>query len=140
MPKPRIPDDRIKSEKQMVHYADELTDTESVKAVRLIGECQIKWAHKPNTKENLHNLRDEVLTKLMEMNVLAEFDPAPCFYGEPPIVEIRGKISGDPIHKYGFDHERKAYEVNRAKEDGEEYYGEKESKNGKARAKRSKEV
>lgn len=125
--KPRIPDDRIKSEKQMVHLADELSDTESVAVVRLIGECQTKWARKPNTKENLHHLRDEVLTKLMERNILAEFDPAPCFHGEPPIVEIRGKIAGDPIHQYGFDHERKKWEIDRAHDRGEDYLGEKES-------------
>jgi hypothetical protein len=138
MSKIRVPDDRIKSTKQMVHYADELTDTESVAVVRLITECQMKWAHKPNTKQNLEYLRDEVLTKMMGMNVIAEFDPAPCFYGEPPIVEIKGKVAGDPIHKHGFDHEKKAYEVVKAKEAGEDYYGEKESKNGKAKKSKSK--
>lgn len=125
--KPRIPDDRIKSTKQMVHFADELTDTESVAVVRLVVESQTKWAHKPNTKENLEHLRDEVLTKLMGMNIVAEFDPAPCFYGEPPIFEIKGKVAGDSIHKHGFDHERKKWEIDKAHDRGEDYLGEKES-------------
>lgn len=127
MSKRRKTDDIIKSEKQMVHFADELTDTEAVTVTRLIGECQMKWAHKANTKENLEYLRDEVLTKLMGYNILAEFDPAPCFYGEPPIVEIRGKVPGDPIHQYGFDHERKKWEIDKAHDRGEDYLGEKES-------------
>lgn len=125
MPKPRIPDPVIKSEKEMVHFADELLDTEAIAAVRLIGECQMKWADKPNTKENLDHLRDEVLTKMMEMNILAEFDPAPCFYGQPPIVEIKGKVPG--TQKHGFDHEKKKWEIDRAHERGEDYLGEKES-------------
>lgn len=120
-------DDIMKSEKQMVYFSDELTDSESVLAVRVIGECQQKWAMKANSKENLEYLRDEVLTRLMEMGILAEFDPAPCFYGEPPIVELRGKIAGDALHEYGFDHEKKKWEIDKAHERGEDYLGEKES-------------
>lgn len=123
----RKADDIIKSKKQFVHFNDQLTDSESIEAVQVIGEAQMKWASKHNSKENLEALRDEVLTKLMEINILAEFDVAPCFHGEPPIVEFIGKIAGDGLHKYGFDHEKKKWEIDRAHDRGEDYLGEKES-------------
>lgn len=127
MPKPRIPDPIIHSEKQLVHFADELTDSESTEAFQLIMEIQMKYALKPNTQQNLEELRDEALTRLMERNVLAELDIAPCFYGEPPIIEIKGKIAGDSLHTYGFDHEKKKWEIDKAHDRGEDYLGEKES-------------
>lgn len=126
--KPRIPDDRIKSRKQFVHWSDELTDSEAIKAVELIGRIQEKYAMKRNSKENLEALRDEALTRMAEeLNISAELDIAPCFYGEPPILEIKGKLTVDDINKYGFDHEKKGWEINKAHERGEDYLGEKES-------------
>jgi hypothetical protein len=125
MPVP-APDDKIKSRKQFVEWNDELTDTEAQAAMAVIVPIQSKYANRPNTVANLEELRDEVLTKLMECNILAEFDPSPCFHGEPPILELRGKIATDSIHKYGFDHEKKQYEVLKARDRGEDYLGEKE--------------
>lgn len=123
-----MPDDRIKDPTQFVQWADELTDEESVAAVRIIARVQEKYRNKANTVENLEELRDEVLYELMDkVSILAEFDPSPCFHGEPPVVEIKGKISTDAIHKHGFDHEKKEWEVRKAKERGEEYLGQKES-------------
>lgn len=122
----RKTDDRIKSKKQFVHWADELTDSDAVRAVELVAQLQTKYANKPNTKENLEELRDEALTRLADINILAEFDPAPCFYGEPPILEFKGKISTDDIHTYGFDHEKKGWEINKAHDRGEDFLGEKE--------------
>lgn len=127
----QVPDDRIYNERQFVHWNDELTDTEAVAVVRLIGEIQMKYANKPNTKQNLEDLRDEALTRLIEINILAELDPSPCFYGESPIVEIIGKVSSDPLHKYGFDHEQKKWEIDKAHDRGEDYLGEKESSKSK---------
>jgi hypothetical protein len=89
----------------------------------------LKYANKPNTADNLERLRDEVLTRLSEINILATLDPAPCFYGEPPIVEIIGKVATDPIHKVGMDHEKKRYEVLKSKERNEDYLGQKERYN-----------
>lgn len=125
--KPQIPDPVIHSEKQLVHFADELTDSESTAAFQLIMQLQMKYAFKPNTQKNLEELRDEALTKLMEMNIVAEMDITPCFYGEPPIIEFKGKIAGDPIHSQGFDHEKKKWEIDKARTKGEDYLGEKES-------------
>ncbi len=124
--KPRIPDEKIKSPTQFVHWSDELTDAEAVEAVKVIGRVQEKYAHMRNSKENLEALRDEALTKLMDIGILAELDPSPCFYGEPPVLEIRGKVSTDPIHKQGFDHEQKKWEILKAQGRGEDYRGQKE--------------
>lgn len=129
MPVPKVPDDKIKSPTQFVHWSDELTDDEAVEAVKVIGQVQKKYQHMRNSKENLEALRDEALYRLMEIGILAELDPAPCFYGEPPVLEIRGKVSTDPIHQHGFDHEKKQYEVRKALERGEEYLGQKERPN-----------
>lgn len=125
--KANIPDDRIKSRKQMVHWADELTDSEATKAFEIVGRIQMKYQYMRNSKENLEALRDEALTTLAEqMNILAELDVSPCFYGKEPVLEIIGKFQGDDIHKYGFDHEQKGWEINKAHEKGEDFLGEKE--------------
>lgn len=124
-------DDRIHSIKQLVEWSDELLDSESQMAGRVVREAQIKWAGKPNTVENLEELRQEILHALMDIGIVAEFDPTPCFYGQPPIVEIRGKVKDDPQHKYGFDHEKKRWEVQRAIERNEEYLGQKEPVNSR---------
>lgn len=129
-----IPNDTVHSGKQLASIASDLTDEEIKQTIRVVNDARIKFSGRPNTPKNLEIMRDEVLTKLAEISVLAEFDPSPCFYGEPPILEITGKIKGDPIYKEGFDHERKAYEVNKAHERGEYFYGEKETTNKKSRA------
>lgn len=118
----------VHSKKEFVHSNDELADSEAVKAVRIIGEVQIKYWKKVANKQNLEALRDEALYRLAtELGIKAELDPTPCFYGEPPILEIQGKMEGDDIHKYGFDHEKKGWEVKKAHERGEDYLGEKEA-------------
>ncbi len=127
MPQPKIPDDMIKSEKQFVHWNDELTDSEAQNAFRIIADVQLKYQYKTATTDNLEALRDEVLTRLAEVDILAEVDPSPCLYGEPPTVEIKGKLAVDDIHKYGFDHEKKKWEIDKAHDRGEDYLGEKES-------------
>ena len=124
-------DDIITSTKQLAGYAAELTDYEVGQVGKIIGAIQRKYAHRPNTPEILDQLRDEVITKLAEqVNILATLDPTPCFHGEPPIVEIVGKISTDVIHKEGFDHERKYWEVQKANQLGEDFRGQKEKHNG----------
>jgi hypothetical protein len=118
--------EEVTSATDFVHKAADLTDHESVTAIRLIHKVQTKWAGKPNTEKNLDQMRDEMLTQLADVGILASFDPTPCFYGDPPEIEILGKLSSDPIHKYGFDHEQKEFEVREAAKRGEEYRGQKE--------------
>ena len=124
-------DDIIKSTEQLAGFAQDLTDIEVGQVGKIIGSLQRKYAQRPNTPEILDQLRDEVVTKLAEeMGILATLDPTPCFHGEPPIVEIVGKVSGHSFHKDGFDHERKYWEVQQANKKGEAYLGQKEKSNG----------
>jgi hypothetical protein len=113
--------------KDFAHAASELTDSEITEVFKIIALVQEKYAPKANTPENLDALRDETLTRLMEKGVLATLDPAPCFYGEPPVIEIIGKVGDNVYAKEGFDHEKKMYEVRKATERGEEWLGQKES-------------
>ena len=115
--------------KDFAHAASDLTDEEVTKLFRVVEEVRYKYAGRANTADNLEHLRDETLTRLMDIGILATMDPAPCFYGEPPIIEVIGKVSGDSLHRYGFDHERKGWEVNKANERNEDWLGEKEAVN-----------
>jgi len=124
-------DDRIKSEKQMAYWASDLLDSEVKEVFAIVHSIQNRYAKRVATSENLNEMRDEILTRLMGMNILAEIDIAPFYNGEPPTVEIIGKVKTDSIHKYGFDHEQKQYEVRKATRRGESYLGEKENVNTK---------
>lgn len=129
-PKPN-PDDLIKSRKQFADFASELLDSEIDAATKIIVSIQRKYATRMATPRNLEMLRDETLTRLAEINIVATVDPAPVFYGEPPIVEIVGKINTDAIHKDGMDHEQKGYEVRKGLARGEDFLGEKERVNAR---------
>jgi hypothetical protein len=122
-------DDRMDIGKEFAHAAGDLTDTEVTQIFKVVEQVRLRYAGKKNTPDNLEHLRDEVLTRLMEIGILATLDPTPCYYGEPPTLEIIGKITGDSIHKHGFDHEKKMYEVRKAVERNEEWLGEKEGVN-----------
>ena len=123
-------DDVIKSAESLAQFASELTDYEVQQVAKIVGQIQRTYNTKRNTQENLDHLRDEVLTRLAEIGILATVDPTPCFHNEPPIVEIVGKIAGHSMHTDGFDHERKYWEVQEANKRGEAYRGQKEKHNG----------
>lgn len=126
-----VQDDRIGSTEKLAQFASELTDEEVMKVGQIVGELMRKYSNRRNTAENLEALRDEALTRLAaEMNILATLDPAPCFYGEPPTLEIIGKMPGDAIHQDGFDHEKKRWEVQEANKRNEDYRGQKERYKG----------
>jgi len=122
-----VADDRISSTAKLATYATELTDEEVKKIGKMVAQLVSKYGARSNTPANLNALRDEALSRLAsEMNILATLDPAPCFYGEPPTIEIIGKMPGDSIHKDGFDHEKKRWEVLEADRRNEAYRGQKE--------------
>lgn len=124
------PDDRIGSTEKLAKFAMDLTDYEVKTVGEIVGKLVMKYARRANTVENLDELRDEALTRLAEIGILATLDPTPCFYGEPPIVEILGKVPTDSMHKDGFDHERKGWEVREAIKRGEDYRGQREKHTG----------
>jgi hypothetical protein len=118
-------------QKKFAHSAigNDLTDSEVSQVFTVIEKVRLSYAGKRNTVENLDALRDETLTRLMEIGILATMDPAPCFYGEPPVVEIIGKVPSDSVHKHGYDHEKEYWEVNKANERKEDWLGQKEKVN-----------
>lgn len=120
-------DQIIKDDVQLAHYASDLLDTEARAVFDVVVGVQMKFQHRPNTVKNLDQLRDELLTKLAAIGILATVDPAPCLYGEPPVVEIIGHVGGvQPV-----DHEQKQFEVVKAVKRGEEYLGQKERANAR---------
>lgn len=123
-------DDRFDIGKGFAHAAADLTDSEITRTFQIVQLVRDKYSGKANTAENLDALRDEVLTRLMEIGVLATLDPAPVFYGEPPTLEIIGKVKDDKVfHTEGFDHEQKQYEVRKAQDRNEDWLGQKENVN-----------
>lgn len=122
-----LPDDKIQSTSQLAQVATDLTDEEIGRVGAIVTQVQQKYAGRPNTAKNLEELRDEILTRLAEINILATLDPSPVFYGEPPTLEIIGHVSAP--NEGAFDHEKKRHEVIKAKELNEDYRGQKESYN-----------
>lgn len=117
------PDGKVTTGRQFAENASELLDSDVQRIIEIVvGDVQQKYAYKANTAANLEALRDEVLTRLMEIGILASFDPTPCMYGDPPELEILGRIDDGA---YGFDHEKKGYEVNKANARDEDYLGQK---------------
>jgi hypothetical protein len=104
----------------------ELTDSEVTQVFQEIVKIQQKYATRQATPANLDSLRDEILTRMLELGIHANFDPVPMVDGEPPAVEIIGKIPGGAFDKYGFDHEKEQWEVQKAETRNEKFYGEKE--------------
>lgn len=117
-----IADDRLQSGKQFAGFAADLTDSEIQQTIKVVNSIRTRYAGKPFTVQNLDALRDEVLTRLAGIGILASVDVAPCLNGEPPTVEIVGKV-GDPGFNAATDHEKKRWEVLKANERGEDYYG-----------------
>lgn len=118
--------DHIHSVTDLAHFAADLQDSEVTQVAAIVAHVSRKFSTRTATVANLDALRDEVLTRLSEINILATVDVAPILNGEPPTVEIVGKVKGDSQHVYGLDHERKMYEVRKATARGEEYLGQKE--------------
>lgn len=121
-------DHTITSGKDLAGFATELLDSEVQQVVAIVVGVQEKYKLRANTAANLEALRDEALTRLAQIGVLATLDPAPCFYGEAPILEIIGKIDNPGVHAE-FDHEQKGYEVRKSVQRGEDYLGQNERVN-----------
>jgi len=125
------------------HFSDvltqELNDDEIKRAFELIMKITEKWHQRfqmkfrvgaifnPETAlEELEKFEDELKYELAtKMDIYATVDATPIFEGEPPIVELAGALPSHKIAKYGFDHEKKVWEVQHATARDEDYYGQK---------------
>lgn len=137
---PNLPDnDLIATQKQFSDVlTQELTDDEIQKAFKIMIPIIRKWqekfrlkAHSPlfGVEDALklidkfeEELKYELATKLQ---VYAVVDVTPLFEGEPMVIEFQGALPDHQIAKYGFDHEKKGWEVTKATDRGEDYLGQK---------------
>lgn len=130
----------VKTQKQFSdNLTQELTDAEIQQCLRIILPIKEKhearfvarFSHNDNPSEKeihkfLDEFEDEVKTTLAEkVNVLATVDTAPLLRGEAPEIEFIGVLPGHSLNAYGFDHEKKTWEVKKATERGEDYLGQK---------------
>jgi hypothetical protein len=85
-----------------------------------------------NNLEQCMNLLDELekelaYTLMERLNVVVRVDGTPVFEGAAPVIEFIGKMEGTSLARYGQDHEKKTWEVQKAKERGEDFLGQKDN-------------
>lgn len=131
----------VRTQKQFSdNLTQDLTDEEIQKCLRIILPIKNKWegrfvarfTHNDSPTENeihkfLNEFEDEIKTTLAErVNVLATVDTTPLLMGEPPTIEFVGVLPGHSLNQYGFDHEKKIWEVTKATQLGEDFLGQKD--------------
>lgn len=100
-----------------------LYDEEIVAAYQVVQDLTRKYGKRTwSNFEEFHKLTDEIEKdakhNLFEVGLVASVNCAPMMSGEPPEVIIEGRVNPEQ-----FDHSRKAWEVRRSKETGEQVYG-----------------
>lgn len=103
-----------------------LYDDEVKEIGNVVGQLVRRWSHKPNTESNLFEMEKEAVHKLFELGFVAHVDLFDAWVGGKPIIEIVGRVRGSQEYNYGFDHEKKGFQVVKSKERGEDYLGQKE--------------
>lgn len=114
----------------------DLTDEEIQRAYVIISKTSTKWryifasklGHNNFTVEQAMKLvdqfEDELKTRLAdELDLLAAVDVEPVFDGQPPVVELIGALPSHYSARYGADHEKKTWEVKKAKGLGQDFLG-----------------
>lgn len=141
---PELPVDSgiVKTRKQFSDaLTQDLSDEEISKALQLMLPIKEKWEERFRAKATSplfgveeamelvdqfeEELKYELATKL---HVYATVDVTPLFEGQPMVIEFQGALPSHDIAKYGFDHERKTDNVQKATAQGEAYLGEKGKK------------
>lgn len=116
----------------------DLSDDEIKRAleltVRIVRKHQDQWKRKypfdsiEQVADLLEELEKELAYEMMvEVECLVRVDGTPVFVGQPPVIEWMGKLDTSSLGKYGQDHERKTWEVQKATERGEDYLGQKDN-------------
>jgi hypothetical protein len=116
----------------------EMTDDEIKRALEItvstVRKHQEVWRRKypfdslEQIADLLEELEKELSYKLMEsVDCLVRVDGTPVFEGRSPVIEYMGRLDTSGLAKYGQDHEKKTHEVQKAKERGEDYLGQKDN-------------
>lgn len=116
----------------------DMTDEEINVAMKIVIEVKNKWQNRFRYKFNdpttfklddalklIEQFEDEIKTRLAEVEVLATVDTVPILEGQPLVIEWIGKMPYSASAMGHFDHEKKNYEVRKAKEREEDFYGQK---------------
>lgn len=135
---PTLPSDEgiVKSDKE---FSDALTLDLTDDEIKMFGILfqQVRgryYGRRYDTLEQgvkiVEEMEKEMQTVMAErLSILCRFDVSPMIMGQPPIFEVMGRIPGHSIEKYGFDHEKKEYEVKKATARDEDYLGQKGEEN-----------
>jgi hypothetical protein len=122
----------------------DLSDDEIKRAMEITKEVHSKhreiWIRKlpfdhiEQIADYLEEFEKELAYRMMtELEVLVRVDGEPCFYGSGPIIDWMGKLDTSSLAKYGQDHEKKEFEVKRAVNRGEDFYGQRGPVDGEAK-------
>ena len=114
----------------------DLTDDEIQRALQIIVQTSRKWRTRFSYRAHLNSFHDvedamrlvdqfedEIKSRLAEMHLLATVDVTPLLNGEAPVVELVGALPTHSSAQYGLDHERKSWEVQKAKRLGQDFLG-----------------
>jgi len=109
----------------------DLSDAEIKRAFELVITTKNKWQEIFRAKfpfdsieaamDLVGQFEDEVKTRLAEeLSLLVTVDVMPVLEGREIEIVFMGAFPGHSVNKYGFDHERKEYEVKKATTLGED--------------------
>ena len=101
----------------------QLQDAEMLAIRRIQLELNQKYSLMPRTEKTIDAIESEAIEKIAGLGFIAHVDAFPILQGEPLSITLLQRV--DP--KYTFDHEQKAYDVNKAREKGETLHGESRS-------------
>lgn len=101
-----------------------LYDAEIVAAAKVVGQLTRKygrrtWSSTASFNRLSEELETEATARLAEVGLLVEVKTLPMLVGQPPVIEITGRIDNS-----AFDHELKRHEVLKSKINNETIHGE----------------
>jgi len=119
----------------------DLTDDQIRRAFEIMLPIRLKWMEKFQRKatsplfgieeamELVEKFEDELKYELAtRMDLYVTVDVTPLFEGNPILIDFHGALDTHEIHKYGFDHEKKGWEVKKATAKEEDFLGQKGKK------------
>lgn len=114
----------------------DLTDEEIAQTFKVLLEVITKWQNIFRSKmissykdaediiKDTDRFESEIKERLESLSILASVDVMPVIEGTGyPTIVLEGALPSHYSAKYGADHEKKTYEVRKAKEKGEVFLG-----------------
>ena len=98
-------------------------DYEGQQIENTVRQVHVKYFGKSNTIENMTALEKEIIGRLKDIGFNAIVDVTPCLEDPPKPIDVRVESRVDK--KHDFDHNLKRWEIQKAKERGEQRLGSK---------------